>query len=267
MKNLLVSLVFAASPAFAGTPAQKLPEMKFVKIQNHSFLMGSADSEGGRNFDENLHMVTLTKDYEMQATTITQAQWVKLMGANPSAFKAREFCPENHTVIQNVELCPLLPVESVGISAIREFIQKLNSMDTNFQYRLPTEAEWEYAARANTGTAYFFGDEPTDMDLYLVEGVDQPANVGSKLPNAFGLYDMLGNVSQWVEDFWGFYPHIDFEHPTIDPKGPKSGEYRVVRGGSWDDYVSNRFRCATRKFVEANVQQNTIGFRLVRDVR
>ncbi len=266
MKILFTILMFVANPVFGSTAAPTIPDMNFSKIQAKSFLMGSADSENGRNIDEGLHMVSLTRDFEIQTTTITQAQWFQIMQNNPSEFKARSFCPASHKIVQNIELCANLPVESVGIQAVHEFIQKLNSLDEKFQYRLPTEAEWEFAARGGHGDAYFFGYDETDMDLYLVEGTEQPAPVASKLANPYGLYDMLGNVAQWVEDYWGFYPPLDFEHPTIDPKGPK-GEYRIVRGGSWDDYISNRFRCASRKFVEASFAQNTTGFRLVRELK
>ena len=265
MKLLLSFALSFANGAICYAHTPSLPDLKFQKIQAKSFLMGSADSEGGRNFDENLHMVTLTKDFDIQLTTITQNQWFQVMGTNPSEFNKSQFCPNDHVVIEKTELCPKLPVESISFAAIQEYILKLNSLDEKFRYRLPSEAEWEMAARGDTGTSYFFGDDATDMDLYLVEGTEQPAQVASKLPNQFGLYDMLGNVSQWVQDYWDIYPFIDFEHPTIDPHGPKSGEYRVVRGGSWDDYVSNRFRSATRKFVESKAVANTIGFRLVRE--
>lgn len=261
MKKLVLLLLLTATTSFASSLTRP---MKFVTIKAATFLMGSADSENGRNIDESLFMVTLSKDYQMQTTTVTQAQWAQLMKNNPSHFQTKNDCPKDFKIISGISMCANHPVESVSFADVSEFIQKLNIADKKFSYRLPTEAEWERAARAGTGTSYFFSDDGTDYEKYIVLDADRTAEVASKQPNQFGLYDMLGNVSQWVQDYFDFYPEWDLETSVVDPRGPEKGDYRTVRGGNWYEYRLNFFRSAAREFVEAKEVNDRIGFRLVR---
>jgi formylglycine-generating enzyme required for sulfatase activity len=199
--------------------------MRFVRIDSGSFRMGS-DHPDLESSEQPVHDVTLTKGFELQATEVTQAQWQAVMGRNPSHFKG-----------------PDLPVESVSWEDVQEFLQKLSAREKGTPYRLPTEAEWEYACRAggqepdeavNLGREAWYAENSGGGS----EGTTHP--VGRKKPNAWGLYDMRGNVEEWVQDWYGPYS----PERQIDPQGPSYGEYRVVRGGSYFGGGTGRFMAA-----------------------
>ncbi|MFN7454631.1 MAG: formylglycine-generating enzyme family protein, partial [Pseudobdellovibrionaceae bacterium] len=132
---------------------------QFARIRAGTFQMGSPSSEVGRHDDEVLHSVTLTKDFEIQQTEVTQAHWFLVMGYNPSYFKSKGYCSDDYLEINGAALCPNNPVEQVSWSDTQDFIKKLNDGNDGYAYRLPTEAEWEYAARGGTQAAYSFGDD------------------------------------------------------------------------------------------------------------
>ena len=184
-------------------------KLEMVLIPAGKFKMGSPANEKGRGFDETQHEVTLTKPFYMGKYEVTQEQWFEIMGVNPSRKKGRMF-----------------PVTDVSWNDCQDFIKKLNAK-TNGGYRLPTEAEWEYACRAGTTTAYSCGDNLKKSDANI-DG-DSIKAVGSYRPNAFGLYDMHGNVFEWCNDCYANYP----AGAVIDPKGPATGKSRVLRGGSY----------------------------------
>jgi formylglycine-generating enzyme required for sulfatase activity len=235
--------------------------MKFVWIPPGTFLMGSPKQEKGepitltRGFfsdEPHQHKVTLTKGFYMGAYTVTQEQWQAVMGNNPSHFKGEKN----------------LPVEKVSWNDCQHFIKKLQKQDQR-QYRLPTEAEWEYACRAGTKTAFFFGETiSTDQANYDgrftygngKQGVyrRKTTPVGTFPANALGLYDMHGNVWQWCQDFFGDYPNKD----VVNPQGPeKSGGPCVLRGGSW--YNTPGFcRSACRNKNSPNHRNNDCGLRV-----
>ena len=191
------------------------------------------------------HEVTLTKPFYMGKYEVTQEQWEAVMGNNPSS-RAKG---------------AKLPVTDVSWEDCQEFIKKLNAK-TNGGYRLPTEAEWEYACRAGTTTAYSFGDTITPKDANFFDSMIEPSGstkqVGSYKPNAFGLYDMHGNVWEWCEDWHGEYPFA-----VTDPKGPANGEYRVLRGGSFFDGESGA-RSSYRVYDSPTGRVSNDGFRLAR---
>ena len=218
-------------------------KLEMVLVPAGKFMMGSPASEKDRNEKETQHEVTLTKPFYMGKYEVTQEQWFEIMGENPSREKGRK-----------------LPVTNVSWEDCQEFIKKLNAK-TDGGYRLPTESEWEYACRAGTTTAYSFGDKITPKDAnYLDSKIDKPVAVGSYEPNAFGLYDMHGNVWEWCEDWRGEYP---FAETDTDPKGPANGEYRVLRGGSFH----NNELCARSSLRNNDLSTNrasTYGFRLAR---
>ncbi|MBW2406661.1 MAG: formylglycine-generating enzyme family protein [Deltaproteobacteria bacterium] len=196
--------------------------MKFVLIPAGSLTMGSRLSPGEvtRRYggkaewykdEQPPHPVEITRPFYLQTTEVSQAQWKRIMGNNPSRF---EDCGDD------------CPVEKVSWNDAQKFIEELNQMEDINKYRLPTEAEWEYACRAKTETAYSFGDEVDKLGEYAWYGDNSGGKtkpVGKKKPNAWGLYDMHGNVWEWVQDRYGDYP----TGPIPDPKGPDKGEYRV----------------------------------------
>lgn len=190
------------------------------------------------------HEVTLTKHYYIGKYEVTQEQWFKIMGNNPSSTKGVK-----------------LPVTSVSWEDCQEFIRKLNAK-TNGGYRLPTEAEWEYACRAGTITAYSVGASLTRINANINGSSafgDSIKAVGSYNPNAFGLYDMHGNVCEWCEDWWAAY----LKESVIDPKGPKIGKLRVLRGGSFISSESHA-RSFNRSFSTPTSRDSFGGFRLAR---
>ena len=187
------------------------------------------------------HEVTLTKPFYMGKHEVTQEQWEALMGKNPSKTKGAK-----------------LPVTNVSWEDCQEFIKKLNAK-TDGGYRLPTEAEWDYACRAGTTTAYSFGDKITPKDAnYWDSKIGKPVVVGSYKPNAFGLFDMHGNVWEWCEDWHGEYPFA-----VTDPKGPATGNRRVIRGGS-SGYYGSFARSSNRYYSLPTNRGSLGGFRLAR---
>ena len=187
--------------------------LEMVLIPAGKFMMGSPASEIGRDISEKQHEVTLTKPFYMGKYEVTQEQWQAIMGDNPSQVKGEK-----------------LPVTNALWGNCQDFIKKLNA-NTSGGYRLPTEAEWEYACRAGTTTSYSFGDRLTNaIANYAFGPQGRTKAVGSYNPNAFGLHDMHGNVWEWCEDWRGTYP----AGAVIDPKGPATGERRILRGGSCD---------------------------------
>ncbi|HEU4886655.1 MAG TPA: formylglycine-generating enzyme family protein [Thermoanaerobaculia bacterium] len=199
-------------------------------------------SDSRKAFDQNpVHQVTISRGFELQATEVTQAQWTAVMGSNPSHFRG-----------------PRLPVEQVSWNDAQEFIRRLNAHHPGKRYRLPTEAEWEYACRAGT-TESRYGDIDA-IAWYDANSEQRTHPVGGKAPNRWGLYDMLGNVWELCADWKAPYP----AGPVTDPAGPPSGYYRVSRGGGWYDTrqaVNARFRSSP----EPVYRGNTLGFRLARD--
>jgi formylglycine-generating enzyme required for sulfatase activity len=219
--------------------------MQLKLIPAGEFLMGSPAGEEGSSGDEGpQHRVQITKPFYLGVHEVTQAQYESVMGKNPSLFKGSD-----------------LPVEQVSWDEAKEFCQKLSARE-NRTYRLPTEAEWEYACRANTTTAYNFGNETSQLggSAWFDGNSDRKTHsVGAKRPNAWGLYDMHGNVWEWCEDWYdgGYYA----KSPSEDPTGPATGSYRVYRGGCWGGSAS-RCRSARRYGVVPGFRFNFLGFRV-----
>ena len=219
-------------------------KLEMVFIPAGKFKMGSPETEKGRQKNETQHDVTLTKSFLIGKYEVTQEQWEALMGKNPS-----------------VNLGTKLPVTNVSWVECQEFIKVLN-LKTNGEYRLPTESEWEYSCRAGTNTATAFGETSTSKDANYDESkIDKPVAVGSYKPNAFGLYDMHGNVWEWCSDWFANYP----EGPLSDPVGPKEGVRRVVRGGSFNYFYVLNIRSSYRGDFNVPSSRTTgIGFRLAK---
>jgi formylglycine-generating enzyme required for sulfatase activity len=234
--QIMLTMVFTLSIGTVGMAmAQASKEitnsigMKLVLIPKGTFQMGSPIEEEGANDDEQQHQVTISKDYYLSVTEVTQGQYEKVMGTNPSYFQQRVIGESDSS---------MYPVEQVSWENAVKFCQKLSELPEEKKagrvYRLPTEAEWEYACRAGSKTAYSFGESAQSLGDYAWfngNGNRQAHPVGEKKPNAWGLYDMHGNVWEWCSDWYGDYP----KGAVSDPTGPREGSYRVSRGGSWND--------------------------------
>jgi formylglycine-generating enzyme required for sulfatase activity len=233
--------------------------MKLVLIPKGKFTMGSPASEKGRNHDdETQHEVTISEDYYLGVFEVTQGQYKKVMGTNPSYFQKR--------VIRKSDSL-MYPVEQVLWADAVEFCKKLSELPEEKKagrvYRLPTEAEWEYACRADSKAAYSFGANSKTLGDYAwfveISGV-QTHPVGEKKANAWGLYDMHGNVWEWCSDWYGKYP----KGSVSDPSGPSGGSCRVLRGGGWPDVAAD-CRSAHRYWMVPSIliiDDGIFGFRV-----
>ncbi len=225
----------------------------FVRIPAGEFLMGA---DKGNDDEKPAHRVRIGQSVEMGKFEVTQAQWEAVMSRPPEAH-AR---PGSRPAVVNPSYFKgsTLPVENVSWDEVQQFLRALNARDRQHEYRLPTEAEWEYACRAGRE------EEPDKLEAQAwyrdnSSGHTQP--VGQKQPNAWGLYDMHGNVWEWVQDWYD--PNYYKNSPATDPKGPEAASYRVYRGGSWYSSVTD-CRAAMRGFDLPSNHYYSLGFRLVR---
>lgn len=222
------------------------------------FLMGSPEDEPERTDDETLHKVELTKGFWIADTTVTQALWLAVMGENPSSFKG-----DNN------------PVDSVSFEKVCIFIDKMNALKPELKLCLPSEAQWEYACRAETTSPFYFGNQIDSSvvnfdggylhgDVEKNEYREKTVAVKSLPPNGWGLYEMHGNVEEWCQDWFGEYPEPStLDVVTSNPLGAEAGYYRVLRGGSWahnDVYCRSAFRFSDDPAYDYDV----MGFRLAR---
>ncbi len=251
-----VSQTPVAAPATYQKTITNSIGMEFVLISAGEFDMGSPSNEAGRYDDEGpVHRVKISKAFYMGKYEVTQKQWRDVMGTDPSHFKGDN-----------------LPVESVARKSVQEFIRKLNEKEGTNKYRLPSEAEWEYTARSGTTTPYFFGDDETrvgDYAWYYDNSGSETHEVGQKKPNPWGLYDMYGNVREWVQDGW----HGNYNGAPIDGSAWEGdGSYYIQRGGCYDSDAIKYRGLTTRIELRSAARYNTnlgyknIGIRLVRDV-
>lgn len=200
--------------------------------------MGSGTSESFREADEAQHTVKLTKGFYISIHEVTQKQWETVMKTNPSNVRGAK-----------------LPVETVTWNEAVAFCTRLSKKEGR-KYRLPTEAEWEFACRAGGSGPYAGTGRAQDMGWSNEDRVNtQP--VGTKKPNAWGIYDMHGNVEEWCSDWYGEYSRTE----QIDPQGPTSGFFRVIRGGSYLNPASN-CRCAKRMRAPSSMAASFLGFRV-----
>lgn len=213
------------------------------------FWMGSPDKEKGRYDNEILHKVKLTQGFWLGETTVTQALWEQIMGDNPSHFLA----PEN-------------PVDSVSWNDCHAFIERLNGSFPEMKAIHPAEAQWEYACRAGTQTAFSFGDEISlEQANYSGQWNDYETNgkscsVYSYAANPWGFFQMHGNTWEWCRDWYGDLNST----PQVDPAGPDDGAARVVRGGSWF-YPGSKLRSACRNRYHPDNRDHYVGLRLALD--
>jgi uncharacterized protein (TIGR02996 family) len=230
--------------------------MQFVWVPAGIFLMGSPPSEAERQDDETPHQVALTSGFYLGVHAVTQAQWEAVMGINPSRFRGQD-----------------QPVECVSWEDCEEYCKQLAlrvglGREAPSPYRLPTEAEWEYACRAGTSTAFYFGKSISTSQAnyhtnYIHDGGEkgkyrqETTPVGSFPDNAWGLADMHGNVFEWCSDWYTAYPGED----VTNPHGQGTGDVRVLRGGSWHS-LAGRCRSASRGWGAPGYRGSDVGFRV-----
>ncbi len=231
--------------------------MVLVAVRPGSFMMGSTEGEPGRNDDEYLHRVTITQLFYIGQHEVTQAEWGRVMRTDPSRFTGCEKCP----------------VEQVDFYQVNEFLSRLNAGNTAVRFRLPTEAEWEYACRAGSRTAFSAGEHLTasqaNVDTrYALTGSEDGAAYEKTLPvgrfaaNKWGVHDMHGNVWEWTNDWYGPYdPRREY-----DPRGSETGSRKVIRGGSWR-FDANSARCGLRYTHAPQDKGDSLGFRVVGEPR
>ncbi|ETR74247.1 MAG: sulfatase modifying factor 1 precursor [Candidatus Magnetoglobus multicellularis str. Araruama] len=230
--------------------------MEFVWIPEGTYMMGG-NYISGPGMNETIHKVTLSKGFYLQATEVTQGQWKSILGSNPTYFST---CGDN------------CPVSNVSWNDVQEFIELLNSKGDK-KYRLPTEAEWEYAARAGTTSSFSNGKSVNlsyncEFDSNLDEIAWYCGNsdittypVAQKKPNNWGLYDMHGNVAEWCQDWYSDYPEEHVTDPVATEIWPSMGG-KILRGGGWN---SNAFSCrsASRHLYPPDHPGESFGFRLI----
>ena len=224
------------------TQKQTLLEIDYFMrhIPSGSFEMGST---GGFDDEEPVHEINLGS-FELSAFEVTQAQYQAIIEENPSDFPN----------------CLNCPVERVSWYDALAFIDKLNELSDK-KYRLPTEAEWEYAAHSGEKYLYAGGERPEQIAWYMENAESRTHPVGTKNPNAWGLYDMSGNIWEWCADYYesNYYS----KSPSANPKGPQSGNERIARGGSWV-FGASDIRISRREYIDPIYKDNNIGFRLAR---
>ncbi|MDR1109323.1 MAG: formylglycine-generating enzyme family protein [Deltaproteobacteria bacterium] len=258
---LLAALLLQAGQAWAQGDARapivtNSVDMTFVLVPAGRFLMGAGPGfRGDGEYERPAHEVSISRPFRLSRGEVTFEQWNRVMGGV-------RFYGEKGRKGQR----GLVPIDNVSWEDATEFVARLNELEGTSKYRLPTEAEWEYAARAGTATAYFFGDDPAGMAAFawcgegFAQGGTHP--VMTREPNQFGLHDMLGNVSEWVADW--FSPSYYGPKASRDPRGPASGEEKVHRGGA---FASDPKTCqaAWRESDLPGLRSLNIGFRVARD--
>ena len=248
-----------------------------------TFMMGSPGNEPGRDSDETLHEVVLTSGFWLAETTCTQALWQAVTGESPSRFKGERRPVEQVSWVDAQGFCERLNAEVAAhlsrVAGQAEYAPSLHTLkagsaersaprEPRIGFRLPTEAEWEYACRAGTTGPFSFGDDITPEQAnfdgnfpYLGAGKglyrEETVDVASLPPNPWGLYEMHGNLWEWCRDWYGDYAR----GPVTDPVGPAAGERRVLRGGSWFS-VARHLRSAYRNHRDPGLRSHDFGFRL-----
>jgi formylglycine-generating enzyme required for sulfatase activity len=229
--------------------------IKAILIPAGTYRMGSPPDQAGARLNEAPpHEVILQQPFYLATTPVTQSQYRQVMGQNPARFQPAAGGGPDH------------PVESVSwhdaVAFCRALSERDDERDAKRTYRLPTEAEWEYAARAGSDTVFTYGDQllPAQANVAHAEGIERTSKVGSFPANNFGLFDVHGNVWEWCQDWYGEAYYA--KSPSRDPQGPAEGKFRVVRGGSWRSSPAT-CRSAYRNALMPHNRDPYTGFRVV----
>ncbi|HKI88035.1 MAG TPA: formylglycine-generating enzyme family protein [Draconibacterium sp.] len=233
--------------------------IEFVLIPKGSFLMGNLENKNNKSGSDIQHKVKISKDFWLGRMEVTREQWEKIMGDD-------EIHPEKPSPFHKSDT--QYPIVNISFFDIQRFLERLNKLSQGHHFRLPTEAEWEYACRAGTTTPFSFGLKLTDSlanynatipSAYSTPGkyIGHPVPVGSYLSNQWGLCDMHGNVWEWVSDWYAPYS----SEPATDPHGSSSGKFKVIRGGSWYFGAGNAWS-SFRRTHEPGLWGFSIGFRV-----
>jgi formylglycine-generating enzyme required for sulfatase activity len=251
MRALILVIIFlGVCPAFGQQPQEIVNSvgLRLVLIPAGSFIMGSPEEEAGRYPNETPHKVTISKSFYLGQFEVAQDVYEEVMGTNPSSIKGSQH-----------------PVETLSWEDAVTFCEKLSELPEEKAagrvYRLPTEAEWEYACQAGGETAYSFGDSAKllpDHAWFAENSQDKHHPAGEKKPNSWGLYDMHGNVYEWCADWFGDYS----SGAAIDPTGPSRGSERVIRGGNWVFANESHLRSAKRSTYDPTDRSPLLGFRV-----
>ena len=246
---LLVANIFNVSAQIANESQNKITvtvkgvSFDMIKVKAGTFYMGATSEQQNPSDDEKpAHKVILTRDYYIGKTEVTQALWIAVMGGNPSYHEGAN-----------------KPVDHVTWDACQTFVKKLNAA-TGKKFRLPTEAEWEFAARGGNYSKHYQysgSNNLRDVAWYYANSNSTTHDVAAKQPNELGLYDMSGNVWEWCSDWYGDYS----SNAQTDPAGPFSGSARVYRGGSWSSGARNR-RSSNRDYCIPDYRYGNLGLRL-----
>ena len=250
---------FSCQKETISTLKEPVSGMEFVHIQKGSFQVGKYKTNND-SISELIHRVYISRDFWLGRTEVTQDQWQKIMGSE-------EMHPKKPSPFRGVN--PNYPVVSVSYFDIEKFLERLNELSNEYHFRLPTEAEWEYACRAGTTTPFSYGLSINDSlanfnaevpSIYSAKGnyLGHPVPIGSYAPNQWGLYDMHGNVWEWVSDWYAPFS----EEEVTNPKGPTFGKEKIIRGGSWYFGAENAMSSCRRKH-EPQLWGFSIGFRIV----
>ncbi len=235
---------------------------RLCNVPKGSFMMGSPATETGRGTDETQHMVTLTTDFWMAESEVTQRQYRNVMGSSPSSFKGDDLPVEMVSWFDAVAYCNALSVKE-KLTPCYQINGTMVGWTEGIQctgYRLPTEAEWEYAARLPATTVYAGSDNPDPVAWHSGNAGSTTHAVMTKTGNGRGLYDLSGNVWEWL---WDWYQPNYAALPSTDPKGPSTGTYRVIRGGAWYGTATDT-RVAERNVSASTNRYDPLGFRIVR---
>jgi len=257
---LLLPLIFSISIQKIAALPEDQASVGMVWINGGTFTMGSPANESGRSVNEGPQRQITIGSFFMGMYPVTQADYQEVMGINPSAFKGPDLPVEQVSWFDAVEYCNKLSIKE-GLAPVYTVTGSNVTWNRDAKgYRLPTEAEWEYACRAGTQTPFNTGTSINDAGWFSGNSKGQTQPVGGKLPNSWGLYDMHGNVLEWCWDWLGNYS----AGAQTDPQGVSSGKNRVYRGGSWR-FEAHQTRSAFRFGNNPYLRTFIVGFRIARD--